>query len=383
MKQAKLINDIVNEFSENILLFSLTLMKKIEKLNYNLISEKRSSSRLPSFGRSVFFIQKKEDNFLSNEINENKKWFKGKFDKAKLNLINTSDIKMTGEIDDKILYIFPALTERKLEAIKNHFSNVFTYFNPSQFILNYFEYTGSIESGLLIIDHREREIVLAECINLQDAVLFTNNYIGSYLYSWEHLSNREADYMPSIRRPIDNIEIDDESKEAIDTILNGIKTISNNGDLIKILPFIENYLGVCKKNYLNSISHLHIQKDYTIALIGYKIEFKLSPLTMAIYLLYIKYPAGINSTDLHLYKNELLENYSKISSRADYDKIQKSIDDLIDPKSNALYVHFSRIKSAFIKHIHPDLAINYYIIGERNKAKYIQLNRDVVAFLPE
>lgn len=109
---------------------------KIEKLNYNLISKKKASERQPGFGNSVFFIQKNEDIILSKAFNKYNKWFEEKFKKANFNLINTADIQIKDDIDDKIRYIFPTLTDSKIKAIKLHFSNIFDHFNPSEFILN-------------------------------------------------------------------------------------------------------------------------------------------------------------------------------------------------------------------------------------------------------
>jgi len=190
-----------------------------------------------------------------------------------------------------------------------------------------------------------------------------------------------AIFLPMSTPEIDNIEIDLESKQAIDNILSGIDTIKQNGDLVKILPYIEKYIQSCTKNYLNAISYLIIDKDYNVNLTGYDITITLSPLSMSVYLLFLNHPNGIVAKQIHLYKDELLANYNKISKRDDYDQAVKSIDDIINPDKNALYVHLSRIKSAFIKKMHKDLAINYYIIGERNKPKYISVDRKIVKVL--
>lgn len=358
-----------------------------EIISYNALLKNQYSIRLPKFRDSVIFfdVNSTIKSDLSNCIKNNDYWFKNKFEKAHFNLINTTEIKISDEIHNKIRYIFPSLTDRKLNAIKNHFKDDFKYYNASQYLLNHLGYEGNVKSGFLIIDSEESIISIHECLTVQDLFNFTYNYIGDYFYRWEYRGYSEPDYMiPDSsyqEEPIDNIDLSEDSKEAIHEILQGISRIDKNGDLLKILPFIDKYLSVCKKNYLDSISHLCINENFDIVLTGYDITIKLSPLTMAVYLVFLNNPKGILPNDLHYYKNELLNYYTQISDRVDYNKILKSVEDIIDPSNNALYVHFSRIKSAFIKHIHPDLAINYYIIGKKNQPKYIKLNREVVAFI--
>ena len=87
------------------------------------------------------------------------------------------------------------------------------------------------------------------------------------------------------------------------------------------------------------------------------------------YFLFLKHPEGINLKELSNYKKELLTLYKSVSNQLDYDKMAKSIVDVINLETKAIYTHLSRIKSAFYKIMDASHA-NHYIIsgnGEENR----------------
>lgn len=213
------------------------------------------------------------------------------------------------------------------------------------------------------------------CLSLSDIYNF-NNKIDSFLST---INFNEVDYLPVNINDYkdDSIKLDAETEKKLEILLNKLEEIKDNGQLLQVLPIIEKYL---KKNNSSNreLSTLKIDINYNLLLVDYNIEIKLSHLTKSIYLLFLNNPKGIKLTELENYAEELLGYYKVISNRDDYDKMKGSISDIINTKSNAIYVHLSRIKSAFINVIHPDIAKNYYIDGGKMETKKILLDRTLV-----
>ena len=91
---------------------------------------------------------------------------------------------------------------------------------------------------------------------------------------------------------------------------------------------------------------MEINDQNKILLPYFKKEVELSHLTKAIYFLFLKHPEGINLKELGKHKKELLTIYTSVSNQLDYDKMSRSIDDVIDVETKAIYTHLSRTKSA-------------------------------------
>lgn len=58
--------------------------------------------------------------------------------------------------------------------------------------------------------------------------------------------------------------------------------------------------------------------------------------------------------------------YLAISHQNNYEKMEKSIDNLLDIKTNAIYTHFSRIKTTFNKMMYHKHAENYCICTNKD-----------------
>lgn len=84
--------------------------------------------------------------------------------------------------------------------------------------------------------------------------------------------------------------------------------------------------------------------------------------------------------DLPSYKNDLLNIYSKLSNRSSLEVMEKTIDDLVNPFSNAMNEKCSLIKLAFLKTMDERIARYYVIDGDRNQNKRIILDRSLVTF---
>lgn len=127
------------------------------------------------------------------------------------------------------------------------------------------------------------------------------------------------------------------------------------------------------------LSRLVIDRHGKILLPDYNnLEIKLSPLPKTLYLFFLRNPEGMMFHDLVEHKKELLAIYSRITNSDNKVEIEKRISELTDIRSNSVNEKCSRIKEAFIKEMHDDVAKHYYVTGGRGIAKRISLPRDLV-----
>ena len=153
---------------------------KTDFVNYEILDNKSRAGRLPSFNKTVFFIDTTQNVNLANSFSTIEARLQTEFEKENFTLLDSNQINIDDKIDDRITYLFPVLNESKLQRIENHFSDLFTNFNSSQYLLDYVEYKGEIKTGLLIIDVLRSEILVVECENSNDLEKFTNSYISNY-----------------------------------------------------------------------------------------------------------------------------------------------------------------------------------------------------------
>ncbi len=134
---------------------------------------------------------------------------------------------------------------------------------------------------------------------------------------------------------------------------------------------------------LTQPSSIQVDGNNSILLKQYDMEIKMQPLHKAVYLLFLKYPAGIHLNDLDKHRDELIEIYTKVATRNDTEIISQTIDDLLDFSGNKLYECFCRIKEAFVRELDVNIAKSYYIRGPRGGVKRIAaLDAQEYIFLP-
>lgn len=126
------------------------------------------------------------------------------------------------------------------------------------------------------------------------------------------------------------------------------------------------------------LSRLHITKDGRIFLPDYNNkEIQMTPIHKAVYFLFLGHPEGIEFKMLQDYRDELITLYKKVKPTYTRDSV-KSIDDLVNPFSNAINEKVSRIRATFLHEFDERYAQHYYIQGERAEAKKIILPRELV-----
>ena len=74
--------------------------------------------------------------------------------------------------------------------------------------------------------------------------------------------------------------------------------------------------------------------------------------------------------DFKRFKDNLFEIYLKISPLSDLDKINKSVEDIVNVETKAIYTHISRVKSAFLKLMDYKFAKHYIIDGESHGSSF-------------
>ena len=114
------------------------------------------------------------------------------------------------------------------------------------------------------------------------------------------------------------------------------------------------------------LSRLVITGDYRFVLADYHVEVELQPVHKAVYLLFLAHPEGIEFKRLRDHRQELLGYYLKTARMMDREKIEESVDKLIDPLDNAINEKCSRIKKVFLD-LMDEYRASYYIIGSHTK----------------
>lgn len=308
----------------------------------------------------VIFVENLNQQEVLKYIKSNYDKIQEIFNKKHKRFILLSEIISHADALNTLKYYYPKLSiEEKLEKLN------------FETIKNYIGYEGHITNGLLSIDYHS------------EFIQFEDDSVGAFIeLCTEFLSEikkaHDSDDLPYLPEGDFDIKIDAETEQALSIIYEQFQALKDNGSFLQVLPILEKYTKFDKEESLDNLSKLQVDEDFNIHLTDYNLEIKLSHLTKSIYLLYINHPEGILLSALNDYKLELLKYYKLISNRVDLDKMNESVADLLDPTSNAIYVHLSRIKSAFTKVIHPSLAKHYFIDGAKNKPKKIKLNESLI-----
>ncbi len=319
---------------------------------------KHKSKFISELYNCVIFIPNENQQEITELIQSENQSLKKAFSLVYKQFFLASDIKFKNTLPYQIKYRFPILnTFNCSEVLKE---NINSYLGiPSN--------TG----GFFIIEENSSEFIEFNYTDLNILKQFFIDYLNHlnrvYFDDDECLIDSRTDDYDY------NIKLDDKTQEKVDIILNQLSDLKSNGELLKVLPIIERYIQESNTS-VEKLSRLVIDEDYNILLPDYDIEIKLRPLTKAIYLLFLEYPEGILLSDLEKYKRQIMDIYKEISNRENYDKMLLSIDDIINTQSNAIYVHLSRIKSAFTNVLHPEIAKHYIIYGDKSKPKKISLD---------
>jgi hypothetical protein len=350
----------------------------------------------------VIYFEREQNLDLSLYVRSNCETIKTKFASVGLNFIYFPLIPTTSKkIEELVSYYFPQLNyyqipdkvgvefnEKMLSQILTNSQEEIDFildknnFVPSQVkaedIVNLIGYQGSIKSGLIFLKN------YSEVIGVSDS--FYSNPDYNYQLFFEeallYLTPEKEDFALGNFLPTTDLteQLDDETKELVKDIENRLAELKDNGQLLFLIPILKEILNKqSEKVDFNSISKMEINYQNKIFLPYFKKEVELSHLTKSVYFLFLKHPEGINLKELGNYKKELLTIYTSVSNQLDYDKMAKSIDDVINLETKAIYTHLSRIKSAFYKIMDASFAKYYIVSGSGEDERMVIFNtKDII-----
>ena len=122
------------------------------------------------------------------------------------------------------------------------------------------------------------------------------------------------------------------------------------------------------------LSRLVITKDYRFILEEYHREVELQPVHKAVYLLFLAHPEGIEFKLLSKYRQELKDYYLRVAPNIDCQKLEESLDHLVNPLDNAINEKCSRIKKVFLDMM-DEYTASYYIISSHTQKRFAGSNR--------
>lgn len=149
-------------------------------------------------------------------------------------------------------------------------------------------------------------------------------------------------------------------------LVNKLRAMGRNDLLLDAisLPVLEELRLEAAKRKL---SRLKITKDYNFVLVDYgNREIDLQPVHKAVYMLFLAHPEGIEFKRLAEYRDELLRYYLATAKDIDKQKIEESVDRLVNPLDNAINEKCSRIKSVFLGMM-DEYTASYYIVSSHTR----------------
>ncbi len=223
---------------------------------------------------------------------------------------------------------------------------------------------------------------------------FTNQEIDAasslylaFLDSQEDLNNEVKelycdesvyDYSPiESFEPETRITLDEETQQIIKEIEQNLEQLKRSGNFIFVAPLLEQFLN--DYNVYDSIHDppykLYISPfDFRITIPDLNVEIKMNALTKAVYFLFLSCNKGIDLNRLYLYEDYLMKIYLAVSNKTDINAMRKSVNAVVNPNNDLIYMHLSRIKSAFRKQFNDSIASFYYVHGQKGGEKYISLD---------
>lgn len=386
--------------------------------NSNLLIEEVPLKNHINFGKNfvipenyVIYFEMEHNKELNLFIRNNHEAIKTKFSVLGLNFIYPPFIKVSKVQVEEILsyytpqfnyYQIPTLAKESFgqklldNALQNAFQDFDTILNNnntetnkvnSEELLNLLEYESHIKSGLLFFKFNSGIIGVSDYFYSNSDYnyeLFFEEVI-QYLRieEWGDFALGNGDFSIDLNFLPSSYSdrLDDDAKEVINDIESKLAELKNSGQLLFLIPILKDLLNKqSEKIDFNSISIMEIDYQNKIQLPYFKKEVELSHLTKSIYFLFLKHPEGINLKELSNYKKELLTIYTSVSNQLDYDKMAKSVDDVVNLETKAIYTHLSRIKSAFYKIMDASFAKYYIVSGSGEEERKVLFNTSSITW---
>ena len=294
---------------------------------------------------------------------------------------------ITKQLSNTLGYYFPQFNGKKwsIEAFYNWIQSLFSDKITAGFVVfgDYMpQYVVSYDIESILIHTINTIYVPEDSIDTDDfndfGVAQVVEAIDKYFEykkireSFENFSPRNFQH-PSyqdLKRQLQNFDFS--TQERLQIIIDNLEELRATGQLFLVLPLLDKFLREQSIRDTKVLSRLEITDDYQILLPQFNMEVQLSHLTKAFYTLFYQHPLGIPLTELPNYREELKQLYLAISNQNDYNKMMKSIDDLLNSPAN-IATHISRIKACFCEQLYPEIALHYCIVSdpENKEIRYI------------
>jgi hypothetical protein len=277
-------------------------------------------------------------------------------------------------VTNALSYQFPFLTDSNLKdfSISQHLFN-------AENLLNILQYKGSIIRGLIFFDNGINIVEL----NSSDTILLAD-FLSGYLQYLDKKESVNASICFSLMEIDDDedIQIDLITQEEIRTVIQTLDKMKDKGTFLFMLPILKKYIQTHSLQANTPLlSRLYVDEEFRLILPDYNyMEIKLNSLAKAIYLLFLLHSEGIHLKEMEEYEDELMKLYLSVSNQTDIEKMRESVKEIVNPNSNAIYMHLSKIKSAFTKAFCYELASHYYINGNKNEKKRIALQTNLISW---
>lgn len=186
--------------------------------------------------------------------------------------------------------------------------------------------------------------------------------------------------------------IDKETLSQLQSAVDELKMGGRYDELLRIIgvPTLQQLNIEAAKAHL---SPLVITKDYRFILTDYNnAEVDIAPIHKALYILFLNHPEGVEFKRLVEHREELLSLYKEIGNRISIEKIEESVNRLVNPLDNSINEKCARIKAAFSS-LMDVYQLNYYVISSHTvrhiegtskvwfeRKKTITLPRNLVSF---
>lgn len=119
----------------------------------------------------------------------------------------------------------------------------------------------------------------------------------------------------------------------------------------------------------SKLSRLVITRDFRFLLTDYDKEVILNPVHKALYILFLRHTEGIEFKSLIDHREELLQIYRSMVPNSERERIEETVDRLVNPVDNAVNEKCSRIKAAFSA-IMDEYTLTYYAISSHANRQF-------------
>ncbi|SNV41419.1 Uncharacterised protein [Chryseobacterium taklimakanense] len=323
---------------------------------------------------AVIFFDTTQNQEYSEYLINNKEYISEKLAAKGRNLIVIPDISSsTANINYK--YFFPEKhwTFKNFDGIPKA-----EYSNFDQSLIEFLGYSGQIKTG--VFSAFLTGSVFVEKLESESIDAFWNKYIDNMLDYSDIIIRKPKvfysleDFDGSEKLPL--INVDDETIKEVDIIWESMKRLVESGNFFLVAPIIEQMIESTLNPF--KISPIKISSDFRIFLPEYDLEIVMGHLTKAIYFLFLIVNEPIDIKDMSKFEDHLLNIYLEISNRNSYENLTDSVKAVVEPGNELIYMHISRIRSAFAKKFRYSYYSQYEISGDRGKPKSIRLDRKLV-----